>query len=126
MNLKQILACILVLLILPMHALAAEEETPPPVAVEVTHHAEGTNVSWVPPALTPDQLLGASFKVYGYINGTPYHIGTVSGVIASAQVDGGYEDYGVSVVVNGHESIIVKACVKVDSEFPFVHVTCRG
>lgn len=122
---KRILASVTLLLAAMGPVASSENQPPAPEAVEAILVLDQTaTLRWFPPDLPADQLAGASYRVYGIDDGENQLLTVAAGVMLFAVVEGGHQNYGVSIVVDGVESVVVKACVSVYTSPPFVQSNC--
>lgn len=122
MKMRQILASFLLLgfILPPAHA----GETVPPVE---SVNATGTGtVTWSPPDLPADQLVQATYLIYGknLTTGEETYLGNQTGAVFAAQVAGGFDAYGVAVRIGTAQSVTVYQCASVKLEPPFVDMRC--
>jgi hypothetical protein len=109
-------------------ATASSDEVPAVLSVEAVVGTGTAVVTWLPPALAPSDLMVATYTVYGvHANGSLEALEDAPPLTVSAEVQSGFENYAVTVKLNGVESRPVHACVKVVLLPPSVNLdACRA
>lgn len=101
------LAAMLALALALAPALVQGADLPPaPEGVAVVDAGDAALVSW-----TPSADAAARHNVYGLRDGALVLLGSTLGGISSFAAQGGFESYGVSVVLDGEESEVAFPCI---------------
>lgn len=80
-------------------------------------------VTWMPPVMSPEELAGARFIIFGRTEGHVEPLGGSTFPNVTARVRGGFHEYGVQVEVGGKLSAItfavaVRSCLRVEPKDP--------